>query len=96
MKVKVKNIGKVPGSETVQMYIHDEASALERPEKELKGFKKVFLRPGETKEISLLIDKSDLSFYNPEKKGWICEKGDFEVMIGSSSDRIILTERISY
>lgn len=96
VKVKVKNMGKVPGSETVQMYIHDEASALERPEKELKGFKKVFLQPGEKKEISLLIDKSDLSYYNPEKKGWICEKGDFEVMIGSSSDRIILTQRISY
>lgn len=96
VKLKVKNTGKIPGSETVQMYIHDEASSLERPEKELKGFKKVFLQPGEIKEVTLLIDKSDLSYYNPEKKGWVCEKGDFEVMIGSSSDRIILTERISY
>lgn len=95
VKVKVKNTGKVAGSETVQMYIHDDIASLERPEKELKGFKKVYLKPGQTKEVTLFIDKSDLSFYDPDRKAWICEKGYFDVMIGNASDNILLTDKIS-
>ncbi len=95
VRLKVKNTGKVAGSETVQMYLSDKEASVERPEKELKGFKKVFLQPGETKEVTLLIDKNDLSFYHPEKKAWMYEKGAFEVKVGNASDRILLISSLN-
>ena len=94
--ITVKNTGKVAGSETVQMYLTDKEASVERPEKELKGFKKVFLQPGETKEVTLLIDQDDLSFYHPEKKTWMSEKGAFEVKVGNASDRILLTSAFDF
>lgn len=90
VRLKVKNTGKVAGSETVQMYLTDKEASVERPVKELKGFKKVFLQPGETQEVTLLIDQNDLSFYHLEKKAWVHEKGAFEVKVGNASDNILL------
>lgn len=87
-KVKVKNTGKRDGSEIVQLYIKDLVSSLPRPEKELKGFEKVFLKSGEEKEVTLTIDKSALSFFDAEKHQWIAEKGDFEALIGASAEDI--------
>ncbi len=82
--VDIKNTGKVAGTETVQMYIRDLVSSITRPLKELKGFKKIFLQPGETKTVSLEITPDSLAFYGLSKKLAV-EPGDFEIMVGNSS-----------
>ena len=82
--VDVKNTGKVDGSEVVQMYVRDLVSSVTRPVKELKGFKKVFLRAGEKKTIEIEINPESLAFYNIDMKH-VVEPGDFEIMIGTSS-----------
>jgi beta-glucosidase len=89
---KLKNIGKLEGSEVAQLYIKDIKSSLPRPEKELKKFKRVTLEPGEVKQIEFTIDKNDLSFYDPGKHEWITEPGEFQVLIGSSSRDIKLKD----
>ena len=94
--VDVTNTGKYAGSETVQLYISDKQSSVERPVKELKSFNKVYLQPGETRQVSLTIDKSALSFYNDQTGEWTAEPGDFEAMIGNSSSNIISWFRFSY
>ncbi|WP_312079060.1 glycoside hydrolase family 3 C-terminal domain-containing protein [Chryseobacterium sp.] len=86
--VKVKNTGKKAGAEVVQLYVSDKKASVLRPEKELKGFEKVFLNPGEEKEVTLTIDKEALSFFDAEKHQWVAEPGDFEAQIGNSSDNI--------
>ena len=83
--VPVANTGERKGKETVQLYIKDVKSSVERPEKELKGFKKVELNPGETKEVKFELDRKALSFFDAEKHQWIMEPGDFEVLVGASS-----------
>lgn len=87
--VSVTNTGKVAGSETVQLYIHDCESSLPRPYKELKGFKKVYLQPGETKEVTITIGKDALSFYDDKAASWTTEPGQFEALIGNASDNIV-------
>ncbi len=87
--VPVTNTGTVAGAETIQLYISDLKSSVERPIKELKAFSKVFLQPGETKQVSLTIDKSALSFYNDQTRQWTAEPGDFKALIGTSSRNII-------
>ena len=94
--IDVTNTGKYAGSETVQLYISDKQSSVERPVKELKAFNKVYLQPGETRQVSLTIDKSALSFYNDQTGEWTAEPGDFEAMIGNSSSNIIRWFRFSY
>ncbi|MCC8067797.1 MAG: glycoside hydrolase family 3 C-terminal domain-containing protein [Clostridiales bacterium] len=86
--VTIKNIGKVFGKEVVQLYIRDVASTLDKPEKELKDFNKVALQPGESETIRFRIDRQMLSSYDTKLHGWICEPGDFEILIGSASDDI--------
>ncbi len=83
--VTVKNAGAMAGQETVQVYVHDAQSSLQRPVKELKGFAKVALHPGEAKTIEFELNERALSFYNPDRKQWVAEPGEFEVLIGSSS-----------
>lgn len=85
----LKNTGKYAGSEVVQLYIHDLVASVTRPVKELKDFQKIYLKPGETREVNFTIDKEKLSFYN-QKLEWVAEPGDFKVMIGNSSDHISL------
>mgnify|MGYP003276125313 FL=1 len=87
--VSVTNTGKVAGSETVQLYIHDCKSSLPRPYKELKGFKKVYLQPGETKEVTITIGNDALSFYDDKAASWTTEPGQFEALIGNASDNIV-------
>jgi beta-glucosidase len=82
--VDVKNSGKVAGTETVQMYIRDLVSSVTRPLKELKGFKKIFLKPGETKTVVLEITPDSLAFFDINKKFRV-EPGDFEILVGNSS-----------
>ena len=88
VKVDVTNTGKRAGAEVVQLYIADLKSSLPRPVKELKGFKKVQLNPGETKTVEFTIDSSALSFYNDTKKLWEAEPGAFEAIIGASATDI--------
>jgi beta-glucosidase len=85
VSVDVTNTGKVPGKEVVQLYVHDPVSGLERPVKELKGFGKVDLQPGETKTVSITLDFRAFAYYHPEYKQWITEDGDFEILVGASS-----------
>lgn len=87
--VSVTNTGKLAGSETVQLYIHDCESSLPRPYKELKGFRKVYLQPGETKEVTITIGKDALSFYDDKAANWIAEPGQFEALVGNASDNIV-------
>ena len=88
VSVDVTNTGSREGKEIVQLYISDEESSLERPVKELKGFKKVALAPGETKKVTFEISEDMLKFYNPAQKGWVLEKGKFTAHIGAASDDI--------
>ncbi|MEF2622242.1 MAG: glycoside hydrolase family 3 C-terminal domain-containing protein, partial [Xylanibacter rarus] len=87
--VSVTNTGKVAGSETVQLYIHDCESSLPRPYKELKGFRKVYLLPGETKEVTITIGNDALSFYDDKAASWTTEPGQFEALVGNASDNIV-------
>jgi beta-glucosidase len=83
--VKIKNTGKRLGEEVVQLYIRDVQSSLPRPVKELKGFDKVSLAPGEEKEVTFTIDKAALSYFDDKKHDWVAEPGDFEALVGASS-----------
>lgn len=85
LNVEVTNTGNVAGKEVVQIYIRDKVSSVSRPVKELKGFKKISLQPGETKSISLEIKPGHLAFYNVDMK-YVVEPGEFEIMVGNSSD----------
>jgi beta-glucosidase len=96
IKVKgtVKNSGKMAGKEVVQLYVHDVESSLVRPIKELKGFKKVALQPGEEKVIEFHLDCRAFAFYDDLIGDWVVEPGEFEVMIGSSSQDIHLVGKL--
>jgi beta-glucosidase len=83
------NTGKYEGEEVVQLYLRDEIASLVRPVKELKDFKKVRLRPGESTVIKFIIDREKLAFYNQQLQ-WVAEPGKFDLMIGSASDNIRL------
>ena len=83
--VPVTNTGSREGKETVELYISDLKSSVDRPVKELKGFSKVSLLPGETKDVKFTINEADLSFFDADKHEWVCEPGDFEALIGASS-----------
>ena len=82
--VTVTNTGKYDGSEVVQLYLRDLVGSVTRPVKELKGFEKIFLKAGESKEVSFKINSELLKFYN-YNLDYVCEPGDFDVMIGGNS-----------
>ena len=92
--LSVTNTGSCAGSEVVQLYVSDVKSSLPRPLKELKAFKKVFLQPGETQNVTLTIDVDALSFYDDSKQNWVAEPGDFMALIGTSSDH--LTSKVKF
>jgi beta-glucosidase len=83
------NTGERKGEEVVQLYIQDLVASVVRPLKELKGFQKIALNPGESKTIHFTIDRDMLSFYNEDLQ-WTTEPGDFKLMIGTASDDIKL------
>jgi len=85
VSLTVTNTGKLDGKEVVQLYVSDIKSSLPRPPKELKGFAKVALTPGESGTVAFLLDERALSFYDPHKHAWVAEPGEFEVLVGSSS-----------
>ena len=84
VSVDVKNIGKISGDEIVQLYICDKYSSVTRPIKELKGFKRVSLKQGESKVITFNLDKSAFAYYDSEMK-YIIEAGEFDILVGNSS-----------
>lgn len=88
--VNVKNTGSRTGSEVVQLYIHDIKSSVDRPYKELKGFAKVNLKPGESRDVEISIDKRALSFYDEQSRDWKAEPGKFEALVGNASDNLPL------
>ena len=92
---RVKNTGDVAGYEIAQLYVADKESTIYRPEKELKAFKKVWLNPGEIKEISLTLNKRAFAFYNVNINDWCVESGDFEILVGASSADIKLSATVN-
>ncbi|QEE15820.1 beta-glucosidase [Promethearchaeum syntrophicum] len=94
--VDITNSGKRGGMEVVQLYLKDLECSLIRPEKELKGFEKISLEPGETKTVQFSINPSHLAFYDAEIHDWKVEEGDFAVLIGRSSKDIELSGEFRY
>lgn len=90
VSTSVKNIGKRSGEEVIQLYIRDKVSSTVRPVKELKGFQKTTINPGETKEIQFILTDKELGFYNGEGQ-FLVEKGEFEVMVGTNSQDLLKT-----
>lgn len=88
VSVRVKNTGKRTGQETVQLYVSDKKASLPRPVKELKGFQKVTLAPGEEKEVNFIVTREALSFFDDRKHAWVAEPGTFEALIGASATDI--------
>jgi beta-glucosidase len=86
------NTGTSEGAEVAQVYVSDESSSLPRPPKELKGFRKVFLNAGERQTVSVPLERSAFAFYDPERRQWVAEKGDFKILVGSSSRDIRLED----
>ena len=95
VKFKVTNIGEKEGAEVAQVYVNDVESSVKRPVIELKGFEKVRLMPGESKEVTINLDKKSFAFYSDEENSWIVEDGKFNILIGSSSTDIRLEESIN-
>ena len=81
----LKNTGKYDGAEIVQLYASKPLSCVTRVKKELKAFKKVFLKAGEEKEVTVSVSYSDLAYYNPSLKDWVVETGDYKLLLASSS-----------
>ena len=91
---KIRNTGDVAGAEIAQVYVADKESTIFRPEKELKAFKKVFLEPGEQKEVTLSLDKRAFAFYNVKTHDWCVESGEFDILVGASSRDIRLKAKL--
>jgi beta-glucosidase len=89
LRFSIRNTGHIYGAEVAQVYSSDPVCSVPRPSKELKGFSKVFLQPGETKSVQIDIKASDLAFYDEEMKKWVVEPGDFILQLGTSSRNII-------
>ncbi|MCW3785777.1 beta-glucosidase [Plebeiibacterium sediminum] len=95
VKVTVKNTGAVAGKEIIQLYVSDTQSTLQRPEKELKKFTKVELNPGESKEITFVLNSRDFSYYDGKREMWIAESGSFTISAAASSRDIRQTQTIT-
>lgn len=90
ISVKVKNTGSCAGKEIVQLYVQDPVSSVRRPERELKGFKKISLLPGEEKEVCFMLDKRSFAYYEPKIHDWFVESGEFIISVGTSSRDLCL------
>lgn len=94
-KFTIKNTGSSYGAEVAQLYASDPVCSVLRPEKELKAFEKIFLKPGETKTIEMQVKVADLAFYYESKKGWNTEAGEYILQLGNSSRNIFQKVKIS-
>jgi beta-glucosidase len=95
VSVDVTNTGLMAGQEIVQLYVHDHEAGLVRPLKELKGFAKVSLQPGETKTVTFALDFRAFAFYHPGHKQWITEDGQFDLLLGASAADIRCTQTVT-
>jgi beta-glucosidase len=95
VNLEVKNIGKVEGKEVVQVYVADVAASVLRPPKELKAFTKVDLKPGAMKKVEFVLSEQAFAFYDVNKKDWVVEPGEFEILVGSSSRDIRVKGKVS-
>lgn len=86
----IENTGKMDASEVAQVYVHDVQSSVPRPLKELKGYEKVFLKKGEKKWVSVVLDEDAFSFYDMNQHRFVVEKGDFEILVGPASSQLPL------
>ena len=91
---KVKNVSNVDGAETAQLYVKDVFALVSRPEKELKGYKKVYLKAGEEKTVSIDLNYRSFAYYSLPLKKWYVENGTFEILVGASSREILLKDKI--
>jgi len=94
--VTIQNTGKVAGAEVVQLYVHKEKSTIERADKELKGFEKIYLQPGVSKKISVTLDADAFRYYDEVTKVWKTEKGDYTILAGSASDDIRVSGTVKW
>ena len=85
VSARIKNTGEVAGAEVVQLYIRDTEASVARPSKELKGFEKVYLKPGESRSLQFTLTRDDLSFFDAASHAWVAEPGEFHVLLGCSS-----------
>ncbi|MBN2710197.1 MAG: glycoside hydrolase family 3 C-terminal domain-containing protein [Calditrichaceae bacterium] len=92
----IRNSGAIAGAEIAQLYIRDVKSSVSRPLKELKGFGKVFLEPGESKIISIALTEKEFSFYDEKIHSWRVEPGEFQILIGSSSTDIRQQVKVTF
>jgi beta-glucosidase len=95
VSVTVTNSGDVTGKEVVQLYLKDEEASVQRPEQELRGFHKLELAPGESRQIQFVLSERDFSFYSKRHGQWIAESGDFQLLVGASSRDIRLRQRVT-
>ncbi len=86
----IQNTGDRAGAEIAQLYVHEKSPDLPRPEKELKGFKRVFLQPGETQTVSIPLNETAFGYYDPAQKSWVAQKDSFKILVGGSSRDIQL------
>ena len=91
----VKNIGKCAGAEVVQLYVNDETASVPRPEKELKGYEKVYLEPGESRSVEFILDSEAFAYYDMDRHEFMVEPGIFNILIGASSRDIRLTTAVT-
>jgi beta-glucosidase len=91
----VQNTGKREGADVAQVYVGDTHAKVARPAKELKGFTKVDLRPGEKKRVTVTLDARSLSYYDADAKQWRAEPGDFDILVGRSSEQIELRGKLT-
>ena len=96
VSLDLKNTGDVKGAEIVQLYVKSNSSAVDRPIKELKGFQKVFLNPGESKSLHFQVKLDDLAYWNIDSHNWKVEHGTYDLLIGSSSQDIKQRASINY
>lgn len=92
----VKNTGKSAGADVAQVYVHQQKSTLPRPEKELKGFQKIFLQPGESKTVTITLDENAFEYFNDNLNQWVFEPGKFDVLVGNSSRDIKLKGTVNF
>ena len=91
----MSNTGKMDAAEVAQVYVHDVKSSVPRPYKELKGYEKVFLKKGETKRVTIELEDDAFSYYDMDKQRFVVEKGDFEILVGTSSECLPLKGSIT-
>jgi len=91
VEFELANTGSRAGAEVAQVYVQEVSPSLPRPLKELKGFKKVFLQPGGKQKVSVVLDRNAFAHYDPDKKGWVADKGAYQILVGSSSRDLQLT-----